>query len=170
MKKIFTLLGVIGLFGLQSCVGPEGPPGDPGYNVEAEVYEITNVDFLSSSYSIVADFPHTILSSDMVLVYRLSDIYQGEDVWKLQPENYYFTDGTLDFGYDFDFTRYDVSIYMNGNDLESVDGIYRLDQIFRIVIIPGYFSNKSTVNLKDYNAVMKAYHLNDTSIKKLNHN
>ncbi|MES2544018.1 MAG: hypothetical protein V4548_03975 [Bacteroidota bacterium] len=171
MKKIFLLIGMVSLFGLQSCSGPEGPegpPGSDGTNVEAEVYEITDVDFLSNgNFSIVADLPHTILSSDMVLVYRLSDVFNGADVWRLEPETFYFADGTLDFRYNFDFTRTDVSIYLEGNDLGTVPEEFRLNQVFRIVIIPGYFSNKKAVDLKDYNAVIKAYNLNDSNPIKL---
>lgn len=171
MKKIFLLLGVVGLFGLQSCSGPEGPPGRDGQDgtaLEAEVYEITNVDFLSSgNFSIVADLPHTILNSDMVLVYRLSGNDGGADVWRLEPETFYFPDGTLDFRYNFDFTKYDVSIYMEGNDLAGVPDDFRFNQVFRIVILPGAFSNKSAIDFNDYNAVIKAYHLNDSNPLKL---
>ena len=32
-------------------------------------------------------------------------------------ETYYFDDGTLDFGYDSDFTQYDAQVYLFGYDL-----------------------------------------------------
>jgi len=42
-------------------------------------------------------------------------------------------------------------------------------QTFRIVIIPGYFSNKTSlkVDLNDYNAVIKAYKIDEGKIKSL---
>jgi hypothetical protein len=172
MKKIILLLAVVvGMFGFQSCTGPEGMPGRDGYNgysAEAEVFEVTTTFSTSNNFSKFVTLNPPILSSDMVLVYRLSGVDQGEDVWKSQPENYYFGDGTLDFGYNFDFTRYDINIYMIGNNLQSVPSQYRLNQVFRIVVIPGYFSNKSTVDFNDYKAVVKAYKIDDSRVKVLN--
>jgi hypothetical protein len=103
----------------------------------------------------------------MVLVYRLSGTFQGEDVWKLQPETYYFGDGTLDFEYNFDFTRYDVNVYMNGFDLASITSEYRLNQIFRVVIVPGYFGNKSSMDYSDYNAVVKTLKIDEAQVIKV---
>jgi hypothetical protein len=53
-------------------------------------------------------------------------------------ETYYFNNGTLDFGYRFDYTNRDVDIYMVGNDLQSVSQNYRLNQVIRIVIVPAF--------------------------------
>jgi len=115
-KKITLILAFIGMISLQGCSVNETPQ-NIDYDTISEVFEYSNVDFLPNSYSATLNFPHTIYSSDMVLVYRLSGVFQGEDVWKLQPETYYFGDGTLDFEYNFDFTRYDVNVYMNGYGL-----------------------------------------------------
>jgi hypothetical protein len=62
-------------------------------------------------------FDPPIYSSDVVLTYRLSGSNQG-DIWEPLPETYYFNNGTLDFGYRFDYTNRDVDIYMVGNDLQ----------------------------------------------------
>ncbi len=114
-------------------------------------------------------FPHTIYASDMVLVYRLSGVSSGTDIWKLMPETYYFNDGTLDFRYDFDFTRYDASIFMDGNDLASVSSNYRINQVLRIVVIPGYFGNKTTntINFNDSDAVIKTFKIDENKIVKV---
>jgi hypothetical protein len=42
---------------------------------------------------------------------------------------------------------------------------------FRIVIIPGYFSNKSAqkeIDFSDYQAVVRAYHIEESDVKPLN--
>ncbi|SHH18116.1 hypothetical protein [Flavobacterium defluvii] len=169
MKKILTLFAVVGLMAFTSCEGPEGPPGQDG-SIPAEVYEVSNVNFTNTNnYNPVIALSPAILPSDMVLVYRLSGVDNGRDVWKLLPENYYLADGTLDFGFDYDFTISDVSIYMIGNDLGGVVSSFRLNQVIRIVIVPGYLTGKS-VNKPDYsnyNEVIKRYNINDNNIKKI---
>jgi hypothetical protein len=48
------------------------------------------------------------------LVYRLTGSYQGKDTWKLLPEAHYYNDGTFDFGYEYDYSVRDVTIYLTG--------------------------------------------------------
>ena len=170
MKKILTLFAFVGLIAFTSCEGPEGPPGLPG--PEAEVYQVSGVSFTSANdYNPIIPLNPTILSADMVLLYRQSGTDNGAPVWKLTPELYYLTDGTLDFGYNYNFTLRDVSIYMDGFDLGNVLSTFRLNQTFRIVIIPGYLTglgksvNKS--NFSDYNEVVKRYNINETKIKSI---
>jgi hypothetical protein len=170
MKKIMMLLAVIGMFGFQGCTGPEGPPGMPGQDGQdgliADVIEITGVSFTTSNnFSILKTFNTPIYSSDMVLVYRLSGIDNGTDVWKLLPETYFFDDGTRNFNYDFDFTKYDVSIFMSGNDLQSVTDLFRINQIFRIVVIPAALIN--SVDKNNYNSVVSALNINESQIQKI---
>ena len=75
----------------------------------------------------------------------------------------------MDFRYDFDFTRYDVNIYMEGFDLAGISSVYRINQILRVVVIPGFFGNKNanSVNFNDYNAVVKAYNINSEMVLKI---
>ncbi|PBJ12248.1 hypothetical protein [Flavobacterium sp. ACN6] len=172
MKKILTLFAVVGLIAFSSCEGPEGPMGPPGEDgVIAEVYEVTNVNFNSANnYNPVIALNPAIFESDMVLVYRLAEVNNGNDVWKLAPENYFLADGTLDFGFDYDFTKNDVSVYMIGNDLAGVANSFRLNQVLRIVIIPGYVTTGKSVNKADYsnyNEVIKKYNIDDSNIKKI---
>lgn len=164
MKKIIILLVVIGMFGFQGCTGPEGPPGQDG--LIADVIEITNVSFTTSnSFEILKNFKTPIFESDMVLVYRLSSVVSGADVWSLLPETHYFNDGTHDFSYDFDSTRNDVNIFMVGNDLAKVQDQFRINQVFRIVIIPGNLING--IDKNNFNAVMRALNLDEGQIKKI---
>ena len=167
MKKSILFLVFIGVISLQSCTVNENTDAVDNDTI-SEVFEFTNVNFLPNNYSVNINFPHSIYASDMVLVYRLAGTYQGQDVWKQVPETYYFDDGTLDFRYDFDFTKYDVSLYLEGYNLPFLNASYRLNQIFRVVIVPGYFGNKSSQNVdfSDYHAVIQAYHIDDTKIKR----
>ena len=171
MRKIVTMIVLIGITVLSSCEGPQGPAGQNGQDgLLSEVFETTRSFTNSNNFSNVVSYPHSIYSSDMVLVYRLDNIVGGVDVWKLLPQTYYFNDGTLDFTYDFYFTKFDVNIVMNGSDLGTISDQFRINQTFRIVIIPGYFSGRSArkVDKNDYNAVIKAYNINDTNVKILN--
>lgn len=169
MKKILTLFAIVGLVAFSSCEGPEGPPGQDG-SIPAEVYEVSNVNFTDANdYNPIIPLNPAIYDSDMVVLYRLAGVDNGQDVWKMTPELYYFANGTFNFGYNFNFTKNDVSIYLDGNDLASVQSSFRTNQIFRIVIIPGYFSNKSVnkPDFSDYNAVIKKYNIDDSNLKKV---
>jgi len=168
MKKITLLLAFIGMLSFQSCTVNDSQPIVQDSDTISEVYEYSVSFTAGNNYSELLSFPHTIYSSDMVLVYRLSGVTQGTDIWKLEPETYYFNDGTLDFGYDFDFTRYDVNLFMHGNNLGTVSSNFRLNQIFRVVIVPGYFGKNAskTVNFEDYNAVVKSFKIDESKLKK----
>ena len=160
MKKITLILAFIGMITLQSCSTNEDT------DTISEVFEYTNVNFLPNDYSVVLTYPHSILNSDMVLVYRLSGSFQGEDVWKLLPETYFFDDGTLDLRYDYDFTRFDSELHLEGFDLAGVNDGYKINQIFRVVTVPGYL-NKNKVDFKDYKAVVKAYNIKESNVIKV---
>ena len=103
----------------------------------------------------------------MVLVYRLSGSFQGEDVWKLLPETYFFDDGTLDLRYDYDFTRFDSELRLEGFDLAGVSDGYKLNQIFRVVVVPGYFGKNNKLDFKDYKAVVKALNIDESKVIKV---
>jgi hypothetical protein len=103
----------------------------------------------------------------MVMVYRLSDTFQGEDVWKLLPETYYFNDGTLDFRYDYNFTRFDAEVYMEGYDLAGLSSAVRLNQVLRVVVIPAAFGKNGTIDYSDYNSVINAYNIDESKIVKI---
>ena len=163
MKKIITLLAVIGMFSLQGCSTPNDNVDN---NTISTVYETKSVSFLPTGYAIRYTFPGAIYSSDMVLVYRLTGTSNGNDLWEFLPETHYFSDGTRNFSYNFDFTRNDVQIYLEGNNLSTLDAAYRLNQIFRIVVVPGSFA--ATLNTKDYVGVMAALKLNENQVQKIN--
>jgi hypothetical protein len=167
MKKITLILAFIGMITLQSCTVNDNNENLIDNDTISEVFEYTNVNFLPNDYSSVLVFPHSIYTSDMVLVYRLSGSFQGEDVWKPLPETYFFGDGTLDLRYDYDFTRFDAEIRMEGFDLAGVSSSYRLNQIFRVVFIPGFFGKTTNINFNDYNAVVSAFNIDESKIIKV---
>jgi hypothetical protein len=174
MKKIITLLAVVGMFGFQGCTGPEGPPGVPGADgFVAEVFQRNNVTFdNSNSYGIFVDLNPAIYSGDVILVYRLSGVDNGKNVWSPIPESYYYDDGTLYFSYKFDFTQTDINIYLDGFELNTIPNNLRVNQTFRIVIVPGDDGiNSKKANKKtylDYDAVIKKYNIDDSNVKQLN--
>jgi hypothetical protein len=71
----------------------------------------------------------------------------------------------LDFSYDFDFTRNDVNIFMVGGNLGTVANQFRLNQVFRIVIIPANLING--IDKNNYNAVMSTLKINESQIQKI---
>lgn len=166
MKKIITFLAIAGLFTLQSCTTSGSFEIDPLPVATSEVFEV-NASFNSTNnYSRLVTLNPRIYSSDVVLVYRLTGITaQGSDIWKLLPETHYFADGTLDFGFDFDYTTTDVSIFMVGNNLQTVSTDYRLNQVLRIVITPAGFS--TAIDKNNINAVMSALNVDKSEIKKI---
>ena len=165
MKKIFLLLAVVGMTFLQGCEGDPGPVGPTGYSAESQVLEITNVNFIAPSFGVFIPYGFEALETDHVLVYRLSGNDEGDDVWQLLPQNYYFTDGTFDFGYNYDSTFYDTNVYLDGQDLGTVPEASRLNQRLRVVIVPGSFANRAAQST-DYETVTKSLNITEADFKK----
>jgi hypothetical protein len=163
MKKIITLLAIAGLFVLQSCTTSGSFEVAPVPT--NEVFEVNTSFTSSNNYSRLVTFNPPIYSSDVVLAYRLSGSSSQGDVWELLPETYYFSDGTLDFGFKFDYSNRDVSIYMVGYDLQSVSQNFRFNQVIRIVIVPASYAK--TVNTKSYSDVINALNIKDSQIQKI---
>ena len=104
----------------------------------------------------------------MVLVYRSFDVINNQNVWRQLPQTVYIAQGELD--YNFDFTRNDINLFLDSNfDLATLGAAYSQNQLFRVVIIPGYFSNKSNkeVNFNDYNSVVRAFNIKESQVKTI---
>ncbi len=167
MKRITLLLAFIGMISLQSCTVHEDVD-NVDYDTISQVFEVTRSFNSTNNYSSLISFSNPIYPSDVVLAYRLDGVVNGTDIWKLLPQTYYFADGTLDFRYDYDFTQYDISIFMDGFDLATVSTNYRNNQVFRVVIVPADFKNKMGIDTQDYNAVIKALKIDESKILKIN--
>lgn len=178
MKKLILLSLVATLAIFSACtieennVGPQGPAGLNGTNIEAEVFELQNVNFSftpNDGFFIYRQLNPQILPSDVVLIYRMSDLINSTTpVWQQIPRTLYLPQGELD--YDFDFSKQDFTIYAGGSyNLASTPNFIN-NQTFRIVIIPGYFSGKGTstpVNYNNYQEVIDYYGINDKVVKRL---
>jgi len=171
MKRIFLLLAVVGMTAFQSC-NSDDTADQIDTDTIAEVYEIRNVNFINDgqgNYSIISELDPQIFNSDMILVYRRSGSFNGNPIWEQIPQTIYFDNGH-ELNYNFDFTINDINIYLGYSDPSVLTPAFISNQLFRVVIIPGYLSNKggtSSVDLSDYKAVVKAYGLNESNMKTL---
>lgn len=148
MKNIILYFALFTGLLLTSCTGdqgPPGPPGDPGINILGQVFEVT-VDFTpGNNYSRLIQFPSNIevYESDVVMVYLLEDVVQGNggsiDVWSQLPQTFFLDQGTL--VYNFDHTFLDVRLFLDGNfNLDTLGSAFTDDQTFRIAILPAEFA------------------------------
>ena len=168
MKRIFLLLAVIGITTLSSCDGDTGPQGPPG--PESEVFELQNVNFQlnqNNEYTIFQQLNPVIFDSDNILIYRMAGTINPQTpIWQLIPRTLFLDEGELD--YDFDFSAVDFTIYAGGTYNLALTPQFIQNQTFRIVIIPGYFSKGTNIDYNDYDAVIKAFNINDSNVTVLN--
>ncbi len=164
MKQLILLLAISTTFLFQGCTTKEEVHAD----LLAEVFQVTTSFNAANNYSKLITLNPPIYNSDMVLVYRLFDVINGQNLWRQLPQAVYLVQGELD--YNFDFTRNDINIFLESNfDLNTLGATWSQNQVFRVVIIPGYLSNKNskTIDFNDYNAVVKAFNINENQIKTL---
>ena len=167
MKKIITLLAVIGMFSFQSCTT------NTDNDTISEVFELNNFNFYNDpndvpdqGYTIYQKLTPKIYASDVVLIYRLSDaIDSNTPVWQLIPRTIYLANNR-ELDYDFDFSQEDFTIYVRGNYDLSLTPQYLNDETFRIVIVPGSFS--ASIDKNNYPAVMAALKINENQVQKIN--
>ncbi len=164
MKKITLFLVFIGMMTLQSCEVTE-VYDDVDNTPRTEVFEVTTSFNSNNNYSRLVVFDPPLYSSDSVLVYHLYDTVNGQDVWKLMPQTYYFNDGG-ELNFNFDYTRFDVKIFLSANfSLTTLEPSWTQSQTFRIVIIPDGFAK--TVNKNNIDSVMSALSVSKTEVKKI---
>ena len=166
MKKITLLLAFIGMMTLQSCEVTEVYDTPVSNAPRTEVFEVTTSFSSSNNYSSLVVFDPPLYSSDSVLLYHLYDVVNGQDVWKLMPQTYYFNDGgALDFN--FDYTKFNAKIFLSANfNLNTLASSWTKNQTFRIVIIPNGFAK--SVNKNNIDAVMSALKVSKGEVKKIN--
>ena len=174
MKKIYTLLLLTGI-GLSGCYydegtrGPRGIDGIDGIDGEESFvfeYELT---FTAPDYSVLLNLPNTftMLDSDVALVYFLWEVTDdGVEVWRALPQTLYFSDGTL--VYNYDFTKFDVSVFLDGTvNFNGLGAIDTDNWIARVVVVPGQFAGR--IDYSDYNAVKKHFNLSPSKLATKNY-
>ncbi len=168
MKKIVTLFAFVSFLAFSSCTTTEEYYDGEDYDTVGTTYENQIGHNFSSSndYSFGFNFPQRLVESDVVLVYRYDgDDNSGRPVWQALPETYYFSDGTRDFSFKYIFTRDYVDVYLDGNNRSTISADYRLNQFFRIVVVPADFA--ASVDTSNYNEVMSTLKISDTQIQKV---
>jgi hypothetical protein len=174
MKRIIILLAVVGMFGFQGCSGPEGPPGPPGYDGQdgavPVAFEIRKSFFKDAVDGyIISDTFGKYIDGDLyddetVLIYRLEGLtVSGSKVWQLIPRTLYLNLGDLD--YDFNFSKQAFTIFAGGTYDVGLTPEFLNNQTFRIVVSPSNLV--SSINKKDYNAVISALNLNESKVKTI---
>lgn len=174
MKRIFLLLAMVGMTAFQSC-SDDDTADQQDTDTIAEVFEINqNTTFNSGNqYTISYNLNPRIYTSDVVLLYRLDgQDSNNNDVWVPLPKTYYSQDGLDEIDYNFDFSVSEIFIYLGFTNAATLTPQFTNNQVFRVVIIPGYFSgsarnSSNTVDFSDYNAVIKAYNLDDSNVKTI---
>ena len=164
MKRILLMLAISATFLFEGCTKNEEIKAD----LLAEVFEVTASFNAANNYSKLITLNPPIYNSDMVLVYRLFDVINGQRVWRQLPQAVYLIQGELD--YNFDFTKNDINIFLESNfNLNTLGATWSQNQVFRVVIIPGYLSNKNTkaIDFNDYNAVVKAFNIKESQVKTI---
>lgn len=191
MKKIITLIclsllivscttdSVQGPPGPIGPTGPEGPSGVNGYIGQA--IDLTGDFTAANEYTLSLFFNETnieVFESDAVLVYvKASDgqVVDGSpvEIFRPLPQTYFQQGKTVQ--YNFDFTYLDVYIFLDGInsdgtalDYAALDPSFRLDQKFRIIVVPAEFaqSRKADLDFTDMKAVMKALNIKESDVIK----
>jgi hypothetical protein len=161
MRKIaYIFLALTFLF--TACEGPQGPPGFDGFDgldgqdgglIVSSAFEIV-VDFnIDNDFEFIEGYGFEVFPSDVTLVYILWDTLDGQDIWRLMPQNVYFDDGSF-LTYNFDFTQEDVRFFLDGTtDLPTLDDVWTQDQVFRVVVVPA--DNVDGLDTSNLNLIME---------------
>lgn len=159
MKHILSIL-TVALLVLTSCTGDQGPPGFDGAPGQdggiflAQSFERT-IDFTSTNgYQESLEIPLDIelFDTDMVLVYHLRGQIGGYDVWKPLPETVYIN-ATEQFQYNFEHNFDFVTIFIESHptfDFSLLLDEERINQTFRIVVLPVNFINSNNLDVNNY--------------------
>lgn len=159
MKKLVVCLFIIStLAACEGDRGPQGPPGNPGANIVGQTFELENVNFAyepqNNLYSVLIDIPNDIevFNSDAILVYRLETVPGTNgpiDTYSLIPQNYFLSNGTIQYVYNHSIN--DVELLITGNfNLSNLSFGFIQNQIFRFVVVPSDFANNPNVNIQTF--------------------
>jgi hypothetical protein len=164
MKKILSLVAITALL-FTACEGDQGPPGPQGNNgniIASSAFEI-EVDFnAENNFEYFEAYGFNVLPSDVTLVYILWETINGDNIWRLTPQTVPFDDG--DLVYNFDFTRTDVRLFLDGTtNFNTLGAEWTQNQVFRVVVVPA--DNVDGMDVSNLNAVMQANNIESFEMK-----
>lgn len=163
MKKlIFILISAVVFSACEGDTGPPGPPGPQGPYIIGTVFEISNVNFNpGNDYSFLGVFYDYIPSnieifpSDVVLIYLLEGVDNGNDIWSLMPQTFYLNGGGI-AEYNYNHTVNDFQIFLSGNvNLNTLPPDFTQNQIFRIAILPADFANDAHTDIHNLESIIE---------------
>jgi hypothetical protein len=167
MKNVFMLLMTVVAVTFSSCEGPQGPPGFDGFDgqdgglIVSQAFEKIITFNSSNNYQDLEPYGFQVFPTDVTLVYILWEVIDGQEIWRLLPQNVFFNEGVLTYNYDF--TQQDVRIFLDGTiAFGSLNSSYTQNQIFRVVVVPA--DNVGRMDYSDLSVVMDAYGI--TSFEK----
>lgn len=141
------------------------------------VYDL-NINLIQNKtdyYGYNQQFNGSLLSQDIVLVYRKTNTGNNTPIWEPLPKTYFFNEGTMD--YTFNFTTTDVQIDLRADFNLSIkeDNNFRNTflngQTFRVVLVPAVYggkkSNTADLSKMSYGEVIAKYNIDDSKIGKL---
>ena len=152
---------------LTSCIshdGPMGPPGVDGINyTHSVIYDVNPADWIGNAdgYNAVLDIPeitNDIYYNGAVLVYRMIEV--DPKSFNLLP--YTYVDNALAIYFDYDAYVGSINlIYKEVFDLVNDTPVPEKVMSFKVVIFEGIplATLKTMVDVKDYNAVTKMFHV-----------
>ena len=172
MKRLYILF-LFALIGLSSCYRGEGIPGPRGYDgrdgidgidgEESYVFEY-EFSFTAPEYSVLLNLPNDfeMLDSDVMQVYFLWEVTNDRvEVWRALPQTLFFTDGMLQYNYDY--TKFDARVFLDGTvNLDGLGADLTDNWIARVVVIPAQFTGR--IDYSDYNAVKAHLNLSDSKL------
>ncbi|SHO63514.1 hypothetical protein [Algoriphagus zhangzhouensis] len=172
MKRFTTIFSLIAVMAFQACegpVGPQGPAGQDGVDgitIVGEAFEV-EVDFTETNdYTEIFEFDPEIYDSDVVLIYIQWEQDNGTPIWRPLPQTIFFQEGVL--MYNYDFTQYDFSVFLDGPlDYSLLGDEWTQDQLFRVVIVPADFSTTNRIDYSDYDAVTKMLGIEEDDFVRL---
>ena len=167
ISRFFLLFSIIVLSACEGDEGPMGPPGEDGIDITGTVSEVTGTFNAGNSYALQYQFSGDLVDGDVVMVYILWDQSNNLDVWRALPQTAVLDQGILQ--YNFDYTIADIQIVLDTDfDPALLSPADTDNQTFRIVVIPAdLMVQDKSLDIKDYNAVMKAMNMAASSIHKV---
>ncbi|MEZ4803012.1 MAG: hypothetical protein R2797_09590 [Gelidibacter sp.] len=167
MKNVcFALMALFAIL-VTSCEGDQGPPGADGGLIVSQAFEKIVQFTPGNNYEDFEPYGFEVFPTDVTLVYILWETIDGQDIWRLCPQNVFFENDVLIYNYDF--TQQDVRFFLDGTvDFGTLDGSYTQNQVFRVVVVPAdnVGRNAERIDYSDLNMVMDAYGI--TSFEKRN--